>query len=912
VSPAQAANYTDNNHWMADLAATIGQRPLKQVVIPGSHDTGTYALKGAFWTYGGTHWDTMNITNQLNHGMRWFDLRAKYEDLGSTGADYFMFHGAAISDLRLETVLSEIHDWVIDSGHEKEIVMLKIYTEGFNQEAFDDVCGQFKTNFNSLLITPSMRFANYDGINATLNDIWAAAGNPRVITDWSACTNPEAWPSDTSFDYIPPVGASPSSMPFDSYYANQCYTGAYDGVYAQNPGIVASLESALKLRANTIEHGPNFPTTPGSQVNGIYTLYVQATLTFDCFVPLYGLTSRAQAGTVPAVKGWYDNNQHNARKNLNVIAGDFVEETSLVANALGMNEGPTLTVSAKTADDQPYSSGQATTQPVTLDYTCAGSDNAPAGSWFPKSISVESSGTLASHTLNPPAKSFHSSVTIAPDDLANNQAFVQIQCTNVSERVSRVAFQVNFQRPPTVTPQITPANPNGQNGWYSSGSIIINWTVKDNGSETTKDGCDSATITTDQAATLTCSATNAYGTTQQSVTIKRDTTMPTLSFNTTNADGTSYVPDSWTNQAVTVDLICDDATSGVADCPADTIVSAEGANLYATGAATDNAGNSSPEGSVGPIKIDTTKPTITGQAAPAPNAKGWNNTDVTVTFTCDDSLSKIATCSPQKVLSADGAAQSATGTALDNAGNSGTTTVSSINIDKTAPTISAGAKKADGTTYTAGTWANQSVTVQFTCADVTSKVASCSPNQTFSSDGVTDNVEGTAQDNADNSATISFGPVKVDKTRPTVTYSGNAGTYTPDQTINITCTAADSLSGVASSTCKNISGPAYSFAVGTNSFSAQATDNAGNLGAGTTSFILKVTSASLSTVINQLVTDAGVAQSLIVKANEIAAAPNAGAKANKLQAFISLVQAQTGKSITQAQADILIKLSRGL
>src|SRR5260370_23813587 len=30
------------DHWMRDEAAIIGQRPLNQVVVPGSHDSGAY------------------------------------------------------------------------------------------------------------------------------------------------------------------------------------------------------------------------------------------------------------------------------------------------------------------------------------------------------------------------------------------------------------------------------------------------------------------------------------------------------------------------------------------------------------------------------------------------------------------------------------------------------------------------------------------------------------------------------------------------------------------------------------------------------------------------------------------------------------------------------------------------------
>jgi hypothetical protein len=108
-------------------------------------------------------------------------------------------------------------------------------------------------------------------------------------------------------------------------------------------------------------------------------------------------------------------------------------------------------------------------------------------------------------------------------------------------------------------------------------------------------------------------------------------------------------------------------------------------------------------GSAGPvdvsIKRDAMEPTIEGSASPAANGAGWNNSDVTVSFTCADNLSGIASCGPSETLSSEGAGQSSTGTAVDNAGNNGTATVSGINIDKTAPSVSLVGGPADGASY---------------------------------------------------------------------------------------------------------------------------------------------------------------------------------------------------------------------
>jgi hypothetical protein len=78
------------------------------------------------------------------------------------------------------------------------------------------------------------------------------------------------------------------------------------------------------------------------------------------------------------------------------------------------------------------------------------------------------------------------------------------------------------------------------------------------------------------------------------------------------------------------------------------------------------------------------------------------------------------------------------------------------------------------------------------------------------------------------------------------------------------------------------------------------------------SFTVTVNAAALNKVIATLVTDPKVAASLQQQASGIASAPNAKAKAVKLDAFIHAVNAQTGRSITPANAAILITLAKAL
>ena len=86
------------------------------------------------------------------------------------------------------------------------------------------------------------------------------------------------------------------------------------------------------------------------------------------------------------------------------------------------------------------------------------------------------------------------------------------------------------------------------------------------------------------------------------------------------------------------------------------------------------------------IGEDSVVPTITASVNPVSNSAGWHKSDVVVSFQCDDVTSGIATCPEPTTVTAEGAAQVISGTAVDNAGNQASTSVT-INLDLTAPII---------------------------------------------------------------------------------------------------------------------------------------------------------------------------------------------------------------------------------
>jgi hypothetical protein len=462
---------------------------------------------------------------------------------------------------------------------------------------------------------------------------------------------------------------------------------------------------------------------------------------------------------------------------------------------------------------------------------------------------------------------------------------------NTSAAVMRTVDYICDSTPPSITPSITGTL--GSSGWYTS-DVGVAWTVTDGQSVvSSQSGCDSSSVMSDTAGvTFTCSATSAGGSATKSVTIKRDATAPLASASAASG-GAPYFAGTWTRQSVVVSYVCSDAMSGVAataDDDDDT-VSGESASGSASGSCLDAAGNSASV-SLSPIKIDKTDPLVSASAVSAGSeylAGAWTRNDVLVGYTCSDDLSGVASTPADDTVSAETASGSASGTCLDEAGNSSSASFAPIRIDKTAPSVefsgaapaanpsgwhdsdvtatftatdalsgfapsgssrsvevessgqgdpvlvespaftdlagntaAAGAAtkgfridKTDpsisvsavsgGSAYSAGTWTNQDVVVSYACSDALSGVAASAGDEddTVSAESASGSASGTCLDEAGNSASASFSPIKIDKTDPSVSASAVsggseylAGAWTRNDVV-VSYTCSDDLSGVA-------------------------------------------------------------------------------------------------------------------
>ncbi len=142
----------------------------------------------------------------------------------------------------------------------------------------------------------------------------------------------------------------------------------------------------------------------------------------------------------------------------------------------------------------------------------------------------------------------------------------------------------------------------------------------------------------------------------------------------------------------------------------------------------------------------------------------------------------------------------------------------------------------------------------------------------------------------------------LDRTPPVINIAYE-GSYTLDQTVTITCSVSDNLSGVADEPCASplADAPAYELELGDHEITVLAYDAAGNVGNASIQFSVVVTMEGLSELTKRFVTgpgEQGIENALLNKLEE-----------GRFDVYISQISAQRGKQITEPDADLLIRFA---
>lgn len=301
---------SENTQWMTDLPKRLTTIPITQLAIPGSHDSGSYYLDldtpvapgesnivklcGRFkcgkeiirrWSL--TQKST--ITDQLNKGIRYFDMRVGYlKDKN----DFFFVHG--IYGYPISKLLGEMATFL--KKNPKEILIIDFnHFYSFN----DDLHQVFINN----VVFKYLKYFLYPGqgkvVNFTLSEIWASGKQVfATYCDGSVCTKyPEFW----------------------------CETSIYSPWF--NTDSTTTLISDLNGRFNTLKADTFnvFQAILSPQTQTILSNW-ESSLE-ECLV-------------VPGnqrIEMWLQNVKTEQKKGVNIVICDFISSQNIIPKVLALN-----------------------------------------------------------------------------------------------------------------------------------------------------------------------------------------------------------------------------------------------------------------------------------------------------------------------------------------------------------------------------------------------------------------------------------------------------------------------------------------------------------------------------------------------------------------------------------------------
>ncbi|GFU34738.1 PI-PLC X domain-containing protein 1 [Nephila pilipes] len=166
-----------NPFWMEGISKQISHLRLDEIMIPGSHDSGSFYCRKETLPYTGYKYaQELCIFNQLVYGLRYFDLRIGYYK--NTKEKYFINHNFLRTNHSVKSILDQVKNFSVASKR-REVIILDFHNfpHGFkSEEIHTGLVSLIKSELGLLLIP-------YKYNNATLKDIWKSGKN--VVVSYS-------------------------------------------------------------------------------------------------------------------------------------------------------------------------------------------------------------------------------------------------------------------------------------------------------------------------------------------------------------------------------------------------------------------------------------------------------------------------------------------------------------------------------------------------------------------------------------------------------------------------------------------------------------------------------------------------------------------------------------------------------
>ncbi len=448
----------------------------------------------------------------------------------------------------------------------------------------------------------------------------------------------------------------------------------------------ASHVSTGDLATTTIQNGDHTIYYWSTDNNGNVEDVKSTTINVDTTTP----SITWSANVSPNPYGWYN---HDVLISFTPHAGISGIRSSTASQVLTSSGKATGTVT-----DNAGRTASVTTDQVNIDNGSPSTTvSTPMGNngWYigPLTISAQDNAggsdiACVNYTLdNGAAQSVVGAIaTITPSDGAHTLTYWCMDKAGNIEAPHSKTFSIDANAPVTVATVSPPPN---VNGWCTSNVLVtlgatdastgVDHTEYSIGGTSSWTTGTSFSISSDGQTPVYYRSVDKAGNVEaaKSIMIRLDKVSPSISW---AANGLPNV-NGWYNHDVLIQFTPYVGVSGVQSITPDQTMVSSG---QWTGSVTDNAGRTATT-TTSMIYVDKSAPTITSKLSSQPNANGWCNVSVNVNFTATDALSGISSINGNTTLTGEGTGQRVTGSATDRAGNTITTEVNGINIDKTAP-----------------------------------------------------------------------------------------------------------------------------------------------------------------------------------------------------------------------------------